>query len=287
VAAAPPCGAYEAFHEEVHRRRDLQGARDPEDDSPPLGGERQGEADEERAWCAAVHGADVRKLGNARKVPTLEKAREVLPDPAKMDGALAAQIFAALDRGVSPVKVVIDLGVHPDVVEAFHAQRTRMNGVLLVSEKTLEEITGCPGFFGSYPIETEEELLEAFRGSLEQAPTLCTRCRRRHGVVCTRCTKQEAERIVGETEARVRPLGVPSSNGKGAAPQGGVRTTAPLASRGVERGGRGGMSASPQPEASTTNGRHLDKPAEGRPEDRTDGRRGPPQDSSSGPASSE
>jgi DNA-binding transcriptional MerR regulator len=187
--------------------------------------------------------ADVRKLANTLKVSTLEKARAVLPEPAKADGELAAKIFAALDRGVSPVKVVIDLGVHPDVVEAFHAQQTRMNRVVLVSQKTLVEISGCPGFVGSYPIETEEELLEAFQASIKDS--ICPRCRRRHATVCFRCSKEEVERIRAETEARVR---AEYANGRA----GNVRPFPGLSPREVGPAARKGTPTTPPLDASTT-----------------------------------
>jgi hypothetical protein len=149
--------------------------------------------------------AEVRRLakGREREIETLPKAREALPDPARVEGKVVAKIFEALERGVPTVQIVIDLDVHADLVEAFHVQWARMKGMVLVSEETLTKITQLPGYIGT-SIGCEEELLAGFRSSLRHSPALCAGCREAHSRICLECRSREHAQIRTETEKRVR-----------------------------------------------------------------------------------
>jgi hypothetical protein len=79
-----------------------------------------------------------------------------------------------------------------------------MKGMVLVSEKTLAKIPELPGFFGTWPIDCEEQLFAVFRSSLRRAPALCAGCREAHSRICLDCRKREHVQIRAETEKRVR-----------------------------------------------------------------------------------
>jgi hypothetical protein len=139
--------------------------------------------------------------GRAGEASTLAKAREGLPDPAKVDGELAAKIFDGLNRGVSTVQLVVDHQVHPDLVEAFQVQWARMNNKVVVSEQAIEELASHRGYVGVVPVRSEEQLLDSIRESLDHA--LCG-CGEAQAVTCHGCGRRERERVAAKVEARVR-----------------------------------------------------------------------------------
>ena len=103
----------------------------------------------------------------------------------------ASRIFQALDDGMSSRDIVKTLLVHPDtmkvVYEAWKQLGTLEGGGIQISAKTLEAINELP-LPGTYPINTQEQLLENLRQASKDTPT-CNSCHKLPCRICLACAE--------------------------------------------------------------------------------------------------
>ena len=115
----------------------------------------------------------------------------------------AARIFKALDEGMSSRDIVQTLFVHPDamkaVYEAWKQLGTLEGGGIQISAKTLEAINELP-LPGTYPVTTQEQLLENLRQASKDTPT-CNSCHKQPCRICLTC----AEAVYSEPEPKAAP----------------------------------------------------------------------------------
>jgi len=80
-------------------------------------------------------------------------------EPPTIAGEVAAAVFAALDEGESPARIVVALAVPPDVVRRLHAESKRLAALerrLLEAEayasKTVEALNALTQFVSALPV---------------------------------------------------------------------------------------------------------------------------------------
>ncbi len=75
---------------------------------------------------------DAHRLNGGAPVMALPRAREHVPSIDDLDGAIAGRVFRQLAAGDRPEKIVCDLDIHPDTVEAlFDRWRAFREGIYL------------------------------------------------------------------------------------------------------------------------------------------------------------
>lgn len=119
------------------------------------------------------------------------------------DAELAAKVFDRLRQDVRTTDIVRELRVHPDVVEALHAQWARMQRSIVISGDTLVAICAIPGYMGPGEIDSDRVLLQALQESLEAAPRLCRGCRTSSAAFCRRCVEHG---LRGAAKVRRAPI---------------------------------------------------------------------------------
>lgn len=127
--------------------------------------------------------------------------------------AVSAQIFQALDDGLTSREIVKQLLIPPDIMTKTYDAWLKLGdmggGGIQVSAKTLAIINNLPLGFGSYPIQTEAQLLANLQEACADT-TMCTLCKQHPRKYCTPCTEKMAVPVAAESAPAVkRQMGRP------------------------------------------------------------------------------
>jgi hypothetical protein len=83
---------------------------------------------------------DVKPLIGTRPIVRLARAHPLKPSSTTASGALAADVFERLDRGVSAVTIVKELRTHPDVVSGLVKRWAGLKGGIFLTEDDCDSI---------------------------------------------------------------------------------------------------------------------------------------------------
>jgi len=148
------------------------------------------------------YGANEKQEGpgreSAAKKEALFKQAELKKESQRVDGyepETAAQVFQALDDGMSSREIVKKLLIHPNTMDAVYKAwlhlATQDGGGIVVSAKQMAIINELP-LPGSFPILTGDQLVinmtKASRGT-----SMCPVCNARPCQICVVCAQPEPE----------------------------------------------------------------------------------------------
>lgn len=105
------------------------------------------------------------------------------------EGATAAAVFEALKDGMTPIDIVIQLHVPPEIVSRLTREYNRIQGIILLDGEQLSEIRHLPGSLGISACTTSAELLSFLRDSFGE--TACSVCHKRPRLLCQVCRAAE------------------------------------------------------------------------------------------------
>lgn len=105
------------------------------------------------------------------------------------DADTAHRVFEALEKGLSPKDIVVQLRLHPNEVTAICATWQKMSGGVLVTAAIMGELAAL--------IESEdafrsgEDLYVAFKKALKNVKSACESCAKRPAAMCHGCVRKE------------------------------------------------------------------------------------------------
>jgi len=108
----------------------------------------------------------------------------------------AAQVFAKLREGATPIDCVIDLKVAPEAVEALMHNFAALNSALYIPAEQLR-IINAMDLDGPFPLKTADDLIEVLRGV--SAPK-CVECEKRPSHFCKHCVKEAMKQKMAEAK---------------------------------------------------------------------------------------
>lgn len=117
-------------------------------------------------------------------------------------GDLAADVFALLDLGTSPVDVVIELSVPPARFEVLWRTWARLRGHVLMPLPSLEALATATST-ETKNLDSAAAIVGVLQRFDEQGSLLCERCQTGWAQYCSGCPR-EAAREASEAEARAR-----------------------------------------------------------------------------------
>ena len=103
----------------------------------------------------------------------------------------AQKVFAKLEEGARPIKIVIELGVNPETVDALSKIYARMNSSILLDNELKSAIEKLP-LQGELPIVDGSHLLKILQKTLAM-PSPCARCGNQKARICTGCAAPPVE----------------------------------------------------------------------------------------------
>ncbi len=133
------------------------------------------DAEKVRAYAELLASGEATTIGRAIGRPTLQS----------IAGQAASTIFQALVKGESPVNIVIEHRLSPDVVRKMTDDFHAMQGAIVLYGDQLRTIYRLP-VSGATPCATSTDLLTLLRDSIAP-PGLCHQCKQRGATFCPAC----------------------------------------------------------------------------------------------------
>jgi hypothetical protein len=92
-------------------------------------------------------------------------------------GTTASIVFRELEAGKSPVRIVIEKSISPDVVRSLAAQHAELNESILLTRDILEQLYKMPGTSGITSCKTAADFMLLYADSVK-LPERCRHCSR-------------------------------------------------------------------------------------------------------------
>lgn len=121
------------------------------------------------------------------RVQAFKSRREASLDPRTgrvVEGVMASQVFTALQQGKTPIEIVIELSMPPDVVRVLAENHADLSGGLMLTKIHLDAIAKLPGIV-SWAAPTPDDFVNMLRDTVVGVP--CAKCQKRPAQVCMAC----------------------------------------------------------------------------------------------------
>ncbi len=125
---------------------------------------------------------------NSRNVTTQPKSYR---GTYNFTAAEAKKVFVLLGEGMALDKIVVNLEMHPGVVQSIMHEYVIMTGSMMVKGPVMKQINELP-LDGNFPLATAEDLLSVLMAC---ASSDCIHCHKRPKAVCKHCIQTIAEKM--------------------------------------------------------------------------------------------
>lgn len=112
-------------------------------------------------------------------------------------GEQAAQVFDALEEGLTEVEVVVQRKIHPRIVSEAAIEYRRLKGEIILTRDRIKTINALP-LDGSFPITTADEVVDLLRSCAVEMS--CGQCRKRARVICEPCSLKVAKKYAATAD---------------------------------------------------------------------------------------